>query len=482
MAVDLSTFGNLRILVVGDLMIDEYVWGSVDRVSPEAPVQIVSVHREEFMLGGAGNVINNLVALGARVSAVGVIGTGKEADRLLAMCRQLGVDTTGIIQESGRPTTRKTRIIAENQHVLRIDRETRSKISKKTMDRLRLLIEKHVPLANIILISDYGKGLITPELLSTLIDTAGRHARATIVDPKGSDFKKYSGVTLITPNKKEAAVASGTDIVDEDSLFLAGTRLQESTGIGKILITCGKEGMVLFDGRTGPYKIRAEARQVYDVSGAGDTVLAVLGLAAASGAALAEAATLANTAAGIVVGKVGTATVSIGELEAAVRAISSDVALKYRSPADMPALVDALRKKNKRIVFTNGCFDLLHAGHIMLFSASRQLGDVLIVAIDDDESVRAVKGPGRPVLRAEARVRILCALESVDYVVIFSGPELPKLLDAVRPDVLTKGDNYDCGEVIGREIIEAHGGQVVRLPVRDDVSASGIIDRIRNGI
>jgi len=463
-------------------MIDEYVWGNVDRISPEAPVQIVSVNHEEFTLGGAGNVINNLVALGARVSAVGVIGAGKEGERLLGMCRRLGVDTTGIIQEPGRSTTRKTRIIAENQHVLRIDRETRSEISNETFDRLGLLIETQVPLADIILISDYGKGMITPDLLSALIASAVRHARATIVDPKGDDFKKYSGVTLLTPNKKEAAAASGIDIVDEKSLVLAGTRLQASTGIEKILITCGKEGMVLFDGSGGPCKIRAEARQVYDVSGAGDTVLAVLGLAVASGASLLEAATLANTAAGIVVGKVGTATVSIGELEAATQAFSSDVALKQKSPADMPALVDALRKKNKRIVFTNGCFDLLHAGHIMLFSASRQLGDVLIVAVDDDESVRAVKGPGRPVLRANERVRILCALESVDYVVVFSGRELLKLIDSIRPDVLTKGDNYDSGQVIGREVVEAHGGQVVRLPIREDISASGIIERIRNEI
>ena len=396
----------------------------VDRISPEAPVQGVSVDREELTLGGSGNVINNLVALGARVSAVGVIGDGPNGKCLRKELSRLGVGNEGIIVEKNRPTTKKTRIIAAQQQVLRIDRETKNALLKKTHNAIVKTAEKMIPDADVILISDYGKGLVSAELVSKLTAKARKHGKLAIVDPKGLDFAKYSGAHVITPNKKEASLAAGIEISDDKSLFEAGRRLVKKTGVDKLLITCGKDGMVVFETGRKPRKISTRARQVFDVSGAGDTVLAVLGLACAADMPFDRAVTMANVAAGIVVAKVGTATVSQKELTEALQLAPGDSPSKQISLKDLPAVCSDLKKKGKRIVLTNGCFDVLHVGHLKLLSASKQLGDALIVAIDDDESVRRLKGPQRPVISANERLRIISALDSVDHVLLFSTGQL----------------------------------------------------------
>ncbi len=501
MPIDISKFDKCNILVVGDLMLDEYLWGEVDRISPEAPVQVVSIKNEDYAMGGAGNVVHNIVALGAKVIPAGVIGSGKNGQILLNKFKELGVDTAGIVQEPGRTTTKKTRIIASHQHVLRIDRETDKAISDPTLEKITRFIKDKIADVDVVLISDYGKGLITKTLLSGLISAAQKHKKVTIADPKGLDFSKYSGVSLLTPNKKEAALASGVDIVNESSLEIAANKILQNVHLDKLLITCGKDGMVLFEKNRSPYRVRAEARQVFDVSGAGDTVLAILGLAVASGVSIKNSVTVANAAARIVVGKVGTATVSKQELSLALKIVvgkvgtasvsnqelasafkSDDNSLpsKYKDLPELPALIGKLKKKGKRIVLTNGCFDLLHVGHILLFSASKQLGDILIVAIDDNESVKTLKGPGRPVLHSKERVRILSALDSVDYVVVFSSRELEKLIEIIRPDVLTKGSNYTSEEVFGRELVEALGGKVVLIPVTENISSTRIINNIKS--
>ena len=331
-----------------------------------------------------------------------------------------------------------------------------------------------------ILISDYGKGVVTNTLMSRLIAAARKHNKITIADPKGLDFSKYSGVSLLTPNKKEAAQASGIEIVDESTLSESGRKILETVDINKLLITCGKDGMVLFQQNKAPCKINAEARQVYDVSGAGDTVLALLGLGIAAGKSFEESMTLANTAAGLVVGKVGTATISRQELTAALLPTRDSTIFKQKQLSDLPALVQELKKQGKRLVLTNGCFDLLHTGHILLFSASKQLGDVLIVAIDDDNSVKALKGPERPVIRAKERVRIISALDTVDYVVLFSSKELESLIKIIHPDVLTKGSNYTSANVLGGELVKQLGGRVVLIPVTENVSSTQIINNIKS--
>ncbi|MCD6272280.1 MAG: D-glycero-beta-D-manno-heptose-7-phosphate kinase [Deltaproteobacteria bacterium] len=480
MLIDIEAFNRCRVLVIGDLMIDEYLWGKVDRISPEAPVQIVSVTKKEFTLGGAGNVVNNIVSLGAKVSVIGVVGTGPDGYLLLKQFEELGVDISGIVQQKGRTTTKKTRIIAANQHVLRIDRETKEELSDNTAGFIAAFIEEKIPDVDVVLISDYGKGVITRGLLSGLLSVAKKYRKIVIADPKGLDYSKYSGMSLLTPNKKEAALVAGLEIIDEPTLYKAGEKILEKIAVERLLITCGKDGMVLFDRDKKPDKIMAEARQVYDVSGAGDTVLAVLGLATAIGESFENSAYIANKAAGIVVGKMGTATVSQEELSCALNPREDRHSLKRKNLPELVELVKELKKQGKRIVFTNGCFDLLHSGHIKFFSESRRLGDLLIVALDDDESVKRLKDRSRPVINEGERARILCALDSVDYVTIFSAGELDSIIRQIQPDILTKGSNYASQKVYGRELVEQSGGRVALIPVTDKISSTGIINNIRN--
>jgi D-beta-D-heptose 7-phosphate kinase/D-beta-D-heptose 1-phosphate adenosyltransferase len=481
MTIDFHRFQACRILVIGDLMIDEYLWGNVERISPEAPVQVVSVERDSMTLGGAGNVVNNLVDLGAHVAVAGVIGAGAQGDTLLNMLKDKHVNTDGLIQDSNRATTRKTRIIGGHQHVLRIDRETNRDISEGHVDRLAEFARKHVHDYHLVLLSDYGKGLFPRNLLQRLIHVANESQKAVIVDPKGLNFDKYAGATAITPNKREASLAAGIEIVDYDSLVSAGEKLLRETAVKALLITCGTEGMVLFEQGNTPFRIRAEARQVFDVSGAGDTVVSVLGLGLASGGSFKEAAQLANVAAGIVVGKVGTATVFREELQGALEPAEAALAAKHKTLAHLTAIVERLRAEGKTIVMTNGCFDVLHTGHIKLLSTSKKMGDVLIVAIDDDESVRLLKGNDRPVIRAQERLRIISALDAVDYVTLFSTKDLEGVIEAIRPDILTKGTNYTNQSVSGREIVESAGGRIELIPVTEAVSSSRIIDQIKQG-
>jgi D-beta-D-heptose 7-phosphate kinase/D-beta-D-heptose 1-phosphate adenosyltransferase len=481
MSIDLGSLKNRRILVVGDLMVDEYLWGDVNRISPEAPVQVVTVREETFTLGGAGNVVKNLVALGARVSVAGVVGGDHHGDLLLERFAGLKVDTQGIIREPGRPTTRKKRILAANQQMLRIDWETRTDITPESLELISRVLAAKIPESDLVLVSDYGKGLLAPGLIAHIAAAARRAGKPAIGDPKGLDYARYAGLTLLTPNQKEAGLAAGIEIRNPETLETAAKRILDTTGLQKLLITCGKDGMVLFDPLKPSFRIRSEARQVFDVSGAGDTVVAVLGLAMAAGFPVEEAATLANTAAGIVVGKVGTAAVSAEELAAIQVPCPTDTSHKVKHIGDMAELGRDLRLAGQHIVLTNGCFDFLHAGHLQLFSASRRLGDVLVVAIDDDTSVRKIKGQGRPVIPARERTRILSNLDSIDYVVVFSSGELDHLIATLKPDVLTKGSNYASEEVFGHETVEQNGGRVVLIPVVGKTSATDFINQIKNG-
>jgi D-beta-D-heptose 7-phosphate kinase/D-beta-D-heptose 1-phosphate adenosyltransferase len=466
-------------MIVGDLMLDEYVWGRVERISPEAPVPVLSVTHEELTLGGAGNVAKNLAVLGASVAVAGVVGKGPEGKKLREELVKLGVDVSAVIAEPQRPTTRKTRIIAEHQQVLRIDRETAEEVSATSTDALVQRTTDLLKAVDVVLLSDYGKGVITRQLAASLAANARKARKIAIADPKGLDYSKYAGLTLITPNKKEAALASGMEIRDESSLFAAGRRLLDTVAIEKLLVTCGKDGMVFFERGAEPLKFGTRAQQVYDVSGAGDTVAAALSIGLAAGFTYPDAIRLANTAAGIVVGKVGTAAVSRAELLEALQPSCDPAAMKHKSLAEIEELSRELRRSGKRIVLTNGCFDLLHAGHIRLLAAAKAHGDVLVVALDDDASVRQLKGSGRPVIAAAERVRILSALDSVDYVVVFSTRQLDQVIEAVRPDVLTKGSNYENEAVIGRERVERIGGRVALIPVTEGLSSSRIIEAIK---
>jgi len=316
--LNIDQFKQLRALVIGDLMIDEYLWGSVDRISPEAPVPVVSIDKESQTLGGAGNVINNLVAMGSSVFAIGTAGTGKAGQMIFEKLAELGVETDGIISEPDRPTTRKTRVIASNQQVLRIDKEIKKQITPSTLEKLMGIIENKMNDVDVIIISDYDKGLVTRQLVARTVALAHACGVLTIADPKSLNFSKYAGVSVLTPNKKEAGLSVNMDIITQEDLFLAGEKIMDQAGLEKLLITCGKDGMALFEKKGSPHVIASKARQVFDVSGAGDTVISLLGLGLAAGATFHDAAMIANAAAGIVVAKVGTATASIQELKQAL--------------------------------------------------------------------------------------------------------------------------------------------------------------------
>lgn len=315
MNINIDGFKNLKAMVIGDLMIDEYLWGNVDRISPEAPVPIVCVTHESQTLGGAGNVINNLVSMGADVIPIGTAGTGKAGQMIFDKLKSLGIETDGIVSEPRRPTTRKTRVIASNQQVLRIDREIKTRINADTLKKLIQIIEKKITQVHLVIISDYDKGLVTKELVEKAVFLARQNNILVLADPKALDFKKYERVSALTPNKKEAGIAAHMTISSKEDLFAAGKKLMSQVQMDKLLITCGKDGMVLFEKGKEPYAIPSKARQVFDVSGAGDTVISLLGLGLASGASFKDAAMVANAAAGIVIAKVGTATATIEELK-----------------------------------------------------------------------------------------------------------------------------------------------------------------------
>jgi len=479
--LDLSRLERCRLLVVGDLMLDEYVWGAVERISPEAPVQVVAVSHEDAALGGAGNVVSNLAALGARVAAVGVVGNDAQGRLLVKRLKELGADTGGVLQVRNRVTTRKARIIAEHQQVLRIDHESTRNVSARVSKDLLARASRHIAQVDMVVLSDYGKGLLTRPLIAALAATARGLGKKVVADPKGIDYSKYNGVSVITPNTKEASLAAGIDIRNEQDLKKAAERLLESLSIEGVLITRGKDGMAYFERGRPAIFAGTKARQVFDVSGAGDTVVAVLSLALAAGHPMPSAIGLANAAAGVVVSKVGTATVSRAELQEALSPSHDPSVLKAKSLPELSRIAANLKAAGKRIVLTNGCFDLLHAGHIRLFGASRAFGDVLIVALDDDRSVRSLKGAGRPVISAAERVKILSAIDSIDYVTVFSTRNLRKLIQAVKPDVLAKGSNYESEQVAGRDIVERMGGRVALIPVADDLSSTTIIKGIKGG-
>ncbi len=318
MTLDINKFKNLKVLVLGDFMIDEYVWGNVDRISPEAPVPVVSVNSTSFTLGGAGNVVNNLVSMGASVSVAGTAGTGETGKILKQKLKEFNVDTKGLLEVPSRPTTRKTRIIASNQQMLRIDNETTKEIDIKIFEKLKQILSNQIHLVDLIIISDYSKGLVTDKVINFIVELTKNSNILTIADPKGLDFSKYTNVSILTPNQKEAGLASNIDINCTNDIFNAGKKLLHKLNLQKLLITCGKDGMILFEHGEEPFIIKSEARQVFDVSGAGDTVISILGLAIASGAPFKQSAIAANSAAGIVVGKIGTATLTINELNNAL--------------------------------------------------------------------------------------------------------------------------------------------------------------------
>jgi D-beta-D-heptose 7-phosphate kinase/D-beta-D-heptose 1-phosphate adenosyltransferase len=437
-----------NILVVGDMMIDHYLWGKCERISPEAPVQVVEVSREENLMGGAGNVLNNLLSLGANVGICSVIGDDEGANWIDKRLDEKGVQKVALIRDSGRKTTKKSRIIALHQQIVRVDKENKEDISTSAKEAIVQALKKSLSTYDLLLLSDYKKGVLTEELTREIIMIAKELGVPIFVDPKGSDYSKYAGATLITPNKKEAAIATNIDISSDGRLKEAGEMLKNRLGLEYAFITLSEEGMAIFG--EDMIKIPTVAREVFDVTGAGDTVLASLGFAYASGLDIKEAAHFANEAAAVAVSKVGSATVTLEEIAA------------YHDSIHLPSFVDKiitidalkkeLEKRDKKIVFTNGCFDILHAGHVKYLQEAKSFGEILIVGLNADSSVKRLKGESRPINHQEDRAAVLAGLSAVDFIVIFEEDTPYGLIQALEPDVLVKGGDYEGKEVVGSDI------------------------------
>ncbi|MEF3191343.1 MAG: D-glycero-beta-D-manno-heptose-7-phosphate kinase [Campylobacterales bacterium] len=466
-----------RVLVVGDLMIDHYLWGSAERVSPEAPVVVVDVSRESSTLGGAGNVVSNLLALGAKVEVASVIGEDENGEIIASMLAHQGVGRASLIRQPGRTTSRKSRVMASHHQVMRFDRESKEAIDAASEERLEKAITSLLERVDMILLSDYGKGVLTPTLTQRVIALARARGIKVLVDPKGSDYSKYRGATLVTPNRKEAQMATGITINSEASLAEAIRWLYREVELEYAMITLSEDGMALYDG-TKLTKIPTVAREVYDVTGAGDTVLAALGFALACGAPIIEAAHFANSAAAVVVGKLGSATATIDEVLAYENSSVGTVESRILNRDELAKKLENERAKGRKIVFTNGCFDILHAGHVRYLEQAKALGDILVVALNSDASVRALKGESRPVIPEGDRAYLVAALSAVDYVTIFDEETPYELIKLLQPDLLVKGGDYEPEKIVGYDIVTARGGEVKVMPFVEGRSTTSIIQRI----
>ncbi len=471
-----SKWRDIHVLVVGDVMLDKYVWGEVDRISPEAPVPVVRTVWRNEQPGGAANVAMNLASLGARVTVGGFGGGDKEQRQLEALLAEAGVEPI-LTAVPGTSTTSKLRILGDNQQMLRLDSESSPRICEPYSDELIDRMMGVLPSANVVVLSDYAKGTLNERVCRALIDVAGEYKIPVLVDPKSRNFTRYRGATTLCPNLKELATATGESVRDLDAVLAAGQALLPWLGMKSMTVTLGEKGIAVLHERSLVH-IPTIARQVHDVSGAGDTVIAVLALGLASEVTIETAARVANVAAGIVVGKPGTVPVHRHELLAA---LTQDVSVtKEEKVLPLDRLlwrVAAWRASGQHVVFTNGCFDLLHVGHITLLERARRKGDRLIVAINSDDSVRRLKGPSRPVLPARDRAQILAALHVVDAVMVFDQDTPLEPIVAIRPDVLVKGGDYNENEVVGASQVRSWGGRVELIPLVEGESTSSLIER-----
>ena len=474
----LEKAASVRALVIGDLMLDEYLWGKAERISPEAPVQVVDVTREDLRLGGAGNVVHNLSALGCKVSVCSVIGADENGALLRRAFEAQGVDLSGLFEDSERKTSKKTRVIAANQQIVRIDRETKSLVGGAAEQSMLDYLSGSLSDFDVVVVSDYLKGVLTPALLAAVCKAGRELGIPVVVDPKGNDYRKYRGATLLTPNRKEAEIASGVAITDLETLERAAGGLLADLELDALLITRSEAGMSLFQTECPAVHIPTVAREVFDVTGAGDTVISVLSLGLACGLALSDAAWIANVAAGIAVGKLGTSTVSPREIVAEVGHGLKDSDSKIKNLDVLAHIIAQERARGKQVVFTNGCFDLLHVGHVKYLQKAREFGDLLIVGLNSDASVKRLKGELRPLIEESERAHILAALDCIDYVVLFDEDTPLTVIEALAPAVLVKGGDYNLDEVVGREVVEAGGGRVELVQFVDGRSTSRIIEKI----
>jgi len=471
------SFEGKKVLVLGDIMLDEHIWSNVSRISPEAPVPVADVKEITHVPGGCGNVAANIKALGGVPFLCGVIGSDSSADKLGGALKKLGISSENIIRSSERPTILKSRIIASSQQVVRVDREDRGTLSSSLEKRILAQVERLASKMDAIILSDYNKGLLSEKICRRAIALAIKHKKPLAVDPKGADYSKYHGATVITPNLLEAEIASALKIINDTALVQAGSRLLINTKAVNIIITRGKDGMSVFTRGAKPFHIDAVPREVFDITGAGDTVIATLSLALACGASVSDSALLSNYAASIAVSKIGTQPVFKDELEVALEE-KEPMGQKIKSRGDLKKICKILRQRGVRIVFTNGCFDILHLGHVRYLKEAKKLGDVLIIGLNSDSSVKKIKDKDRPYVSELERAEILASLECVDYVSIFSETRPDPLIRVIRPDVHVKGGDYKISQLPERKMAEKLGARVVVIPPVKGRSTTTLIKKI----
>jgi len=475
-------FRGVRVLCLGDVMLDRFRYGRVERISPEAPVPVVRVGESRAMLGGAGNVARNVVSLGGEAVLVGLVGddeAGREVAALIAATP--GLEDANV--RAARPTIAKTRVIAGHQHVIRLDEEETDPVGEGEAALVRARVAAALPRCQALVISDYAKGLLLADVVAHAIGEARRLGLPVLVDPKRDDLAHYRGATLLTPNLRELRAAARRPVETEEEIAAAARALLAPAGASAILVTRSEKGMLLVEATGAVHAVPAHAREVFDVSGAGDTVIAAAALAVASGQPLPRAMRIANAAAGVVVGKLGTATLDAAELAAAMEAgAGEDAAVAGKtvaSPGQAAAVIEAWRRRGLEVGFTNGCFDILHRGHVTMLAAARAACDRLVVALNTDASVARLKGPARPVNPLEDRQAVIAALRSVDLVLSFAEDTPLDLITALRPDVLFKGADYREDEVVGGDVVRARGGRVALIDLVPGRSTTGIIARSR---
>jgi D-beta-D-heptose 7-phosphate kinase/D-beta-D-heptose 1-phosphate adenosyltransferase len=471
----LERFKSQRLLVFGDIILDRYLWGDVDRISPEAPVPVVRQSRTSDVAGGALNVARNLVAAGARAEMVGVIGDDEDGRVVAGLMRDLGIPRRGLVVDPTRPTTLKTRVMTRGQQLLRLDREVAGAYGAQVEAKLLAAVRGALKHCDAVVISDYGKGVVSAGLVREVIAAAHKAGVPVVVDPKHTDFRHYLGADYLTPNLREAVAAAGKQLENVETIVAEGRRLLAKYKGRGIVITRGHEGVSLIS-RAAPVHIPARAREVFDVTGAGDTFISHFTLGLAAGFTPTDAARIGNAAAGVSVSKLGAVTVAPEELAAALGAPPG--LSKVRTVEDLALTFDHLRDQHRRIVFTNGCFDLFHAGHVRMLHEARALGDALVVAVNTDASVRRIKGKPRPILPEDERAAVLSSLAVVDYVVFFGEDSPERLIRRLRPDVLAKG-RQDGESIVGAEIVRAYGGRVAELPLYQASSTGELVKKIR---
>jgi D-beta-D-heptose 7-phosphate kinase / D-beta-D-heptose 1-phosphate adenosyltransferase len=468
-----------RVLCLGDVMLDQFVYGHIERISPEAPIPIFNIDNQDSMLGGAGNVARNIAALGGRLRFLSVAGTDVEGDHVSTLLRDLPKLNATLVRERARRTTVKTRFLSGTQQTMRTDWETLDEIAAPTQKKIIDAALKALASCSVVVMSDYGKGVLSSKVIKAVLSGAKKAKVPVIVDPKGSDYGRYRGANVITPNRNELAIAAMMTVETDKQVVVASRKLIKKFDLGAILATRSHDGMTLVTSSGNVTHFKAEAQEVFDVSGAGDTVVAWLSAALGAGADLKEAAALANVAAGIVVAKVGTASVYPNDAITALH--HQDLTSAEAKVAPLPSLLDSVkrwRKQGLKVGFTNGCFDLLHPGHVSLLSQAKKACDRLVVGLNSDTSVRTLKGKNRPVQSEAARSVVLASLASVDKVVIFSEETPLEIIKAISPDVLVKGADYKVNEVVGAKVVQKAGGKVLLVDLEPGHSTTGTISRI----